>query len=113
MRMLEAKSWVLRRSVLGAAALLVAAGCSSTPPSSSGPRAQGESDFVSTSPGGGQLRTGIGTADAAGATNGATPPRAVTTTSTRAVEETDIYRLEGDRLYFLNGYRGLMVFDVS
>ena len=28
-------------------------------------------------------------------------------------EETDIYRVEGDRLYFLNAYRGLMVFDVS
>ncbi|MDX2054879.1 MAG: beta-propeller domain-containing protein [Polyangiaceae bacterium] len=31
----------------------------------------------------------------------------------RTVQETDIYRLEGDRLYVLNGYRGLMVFDVS
>jgi hypothetical protein len=29
------------------------------------------------------------------------------------VEETDLYRLEGDRLYYLNSYRGLMVFDVS
>jgi hypothetical protein len=29
------------------------------------------------------------------------------------VEETDLYRLEGDRLYYLNAYRGLMVFDVS
>ncbi len=29
------------------------------------------------------------------------------------MEETDLYRLEGDRLYYLNGYRGLMVFDVS
>ncbi len=32
---------------------------------------------------------------------------------TRKVEETDLYRLEGDRLYYLNSYRGLMVFDVS
>ncbi|MEI9935924.1 MAG: beta-propeller domain-containing protein [Pseudomonadota bacterium] len=31
----------------------------------------------------------------------------------RTVEETDLYRLEGDRLYYLNAYRGLMVFDVS
>lgn len=31
----------------------------------------------------------------------------------RKVEETDLYRLEGDRLYYLNAYRGLMVFDVS
>ena len=32
---------------------------------------------------------------------------------TPTVEETDIYRLEGNRLYYLNGYRGLMVFDVA
>ena len=36
-----------------------------------------------------------------------------TTTTTRTVEETDLYRLEGNRLYYLNGYRGLMVFDVT
>ena len=35
------------------------------------------------------------------------------TTPTRTVEETDLYRLDGDRLYYLNSYRGLMVFDVS
>lgn len=29
------------------------------------------------------------------------------------VEETDLYRLEGNRLYYLNAYRGLMVFDVT
>ena len=33
--------------------------------------------------------------------------------TTRAVEETDLYRVEGDKLYFLNAYRGLMVFDIS
>ncbi len=51
--------------------------------------------------------------------NGAVPAAAdskatgTTTTPTRTVEETDLYRLEGDRLYYLNSYRGLMVFDVS
>jgi hypothetical protein len=29
------------------------------------------------------------------------------------VQETDLYRLDGNRLYYLNAYRGLMVFDVS
>jgi hypothetical protein len=29
------------------------------------------------------------------------------------VQETDLYRLEGSRLYYLNSYRGLMIFDVS
>jgi hypothetical protein len=31
----------------------------------------------------------------------------------REVQETDLYRLEGNRLYYLNAYRGLMVFDVA
>lgn len=31
----------------------------------------------------------------------------------RTVQETDLYRLEGNRLYYLNSYRGLMVFDVT
>ncbi len=28
-------------------------------------------------------------------------------------QETDIYRVDGNRLYFLNSYRGLMVFDIT
>jgi hypothetical protein len=36
-----------------------------------------------------------------------------TGTTPRTVEETDLYRLDGDRLFYLNAYRGLMVFDVS
>jgi hypothetical protein len=35
------------------------------------------------------------------------------TAPARQVQETDIYRVDGDRLYYLNSYRGLMVFDVS
>jgi len=35
------------------------------------------------------------------------------TSTPRTVEETDLYRLDGDRLFYLNAYRGLMVFDVS
>jgi len=31
----------------------------------------------------------------------------------RSVQETDLYRLDGNRLYYLNSYRGLMVFDVT
>lgn len=33
--------------------------------------------------------------------------------STRTVQETDIYRVDGTRLYYLNSYRGLQVFDIS
>jgi hypothetical protein len=77
-------------------------------------RVTGQSDFQSVSPssgsrGGGTLSTGdtaaVPSANAAGTTS--------TTTPTRTVEETDLYRLDGDRLYYLNAYRGLMVFDVS
>ena len=35
------------------------------------------------------------------------------TSTPRTVEETDLYRLDGDRLYYLNAYRGLMVFDIT
>jgi hypothetical protein len=31
----------------------------------------------------------------------------------RQVQETDIYRVDGNRLYYLNSYRGLMVFDIT
>src|SRR6185436_9658618 len=43
------------------------------------------------------------------------PPRGDSASSgvPRKVEETDLYRVEGDRLYYLNGYRGLMVFDIA
>jgi hypothetical protein len=33
--------------------------------------------------------------------------------SSRTVQETDLYRLDGNHLYYLNSYRGLMVFDVT
>lgn len=46
---------------------------------------------------------GAGNPDSGGKANG----------TARALEETDLYRLEGNRLYYLNGYRGLMVFDVQ
>jgi hypothetical protein len=41
-------------------------------------------------------------------TGGATTP-----TVAASVQETDIYRVDGNTLYYLNAYRGLMVFDVT
>jgi hypothetical protein len=80
------------------------AACSSEP----GPPVVGQTDFVSApQPGGGRFGTAPGGVD-----DSAGPP-ATTTPPTRTVEETDLYRLEGNRLYYLNSYRGLMVFDVS
>ncbi|MCK6546941.1 beta-propeller domain-containing protein [Myxococcota bacterium] len=80
-------------------------------------RTPGQTRFVSAPPAG--LGNGFGGRDTGaedGATSGNPPPQAGNnggTSTPRTVEETDLYRLEGNRLYFLSGYRGLMVFDVT
>ena len=81
-------------------------------------RITGQTDFISSTPGGGRGgRSGgaMGASDSAG-----TPPTAPggsksASGSTRKVEETDLYRYDAstDRLYYLNSYRGLMIFDVA
>jgi hypothetical protein len=82
---------------------------------------QGQSSFLSAPPGGqgGGGNRGVtqGGGDQA-APSPATPNQGAagmgnTTAQPRTVQETDLYRLEGNRLYYLNSYRGLMVFDVS
>jgi hypothetical protein len=88
----------------------------------------GQSDFESAPPygasnGSASASSGGGTpATAAGATNAGAAPapaKAADTSGTqtvsqpRTVQETDLYRLDGNRLYYLNQYRGLMVFDVT
>ena len=77
----------------------------------------GQTSFTSAPAG----RSGGGVASAGGgAAGGGTPaptasPGTTTDSATpaRTVEETDLYRLDGDRLYTLNSYRGLLVFDIS
>jgi hypothetical protein len=81
-------------------------------------REEGQSEFVSAPPNGANPGRSTGGEDTAGAADaGATPPSAPSggdkTATARKVEETDLYRLAGDRLFYLNAYRGLMVFDVS
>lgn len=77
-------------------------------------RSVGQTSFESAPPAGGTSQFGEG--DAAG---GGGPPSAPSPdapgggAAPRTVEETDLYRLEGNRLYYLNSYRGLMVFDVT
>ena len=91
-------------------------GCGS---SDSGPasleREEGQSDFSSAPPagqaqggsfGGQESGAGAPSSDGAGKVGDASK-------TARQVEETDLYRIEKDRLYYLNSYRGLMVFDVS
>jgi hypothetical protein len=96
------------------ALIVTVAACSSDPTK----RVVGQTDFVSAPPAGNSVglsgaqssaSTGAGGGAAVPAVSGAT----TTTTAPRTVEETDLYRLEGDRLYYLNSYRGLMVFDVT
>jgi len=97
-------------------ALLSACGSHPADPGTTPPaqRVPGQHDYVSAPlPG-----SAMGHGAAAGDTAGAAPPAAAgpsnaSSSTTRTVEETDLYALDGDRLFYLNAYRGLMVFDVS
>jgi hypothetical protein len=113
-----------RRGSRTALSLVVAVGClqlgcSSDSGSSKTPElVEGQTDFASAPPVGSQGRNGglaSGAADDAAGGGAGVPPTAESGSGSgaRAVEETDLYRLDGDRLYYLNQYRGLMVFDVS
>ena len=89
--------------------LLALCACQRTP---SQDHRSGQTSFLSAPPGQSRGANALGNSDggsattptSAGGSGGGTP---------RAVEETDIYRLDGNRLYTLNGYRGLLVFDLS
>src|SRR5215831_19511700 len=72
-------------------------------------RSVGQTSFESAPPNGSRSggRTGIA-GTGSGGEDGA-PTATGMPVGTRTVEETDLYRLDGNRLYYLNGYRGLMV----
>jgi hypothetical protein len=77
----------------------------------------GQSDFQSAAPpggtvggvGGATLAAGAPTANGAAMSSASSP----STSTTRTVEETDLYALDGNTLYYLSGYRGLMAFDLT
>src|SRR5580700_5910588 len=103
-------------------ALLGACAHGSEVPGSPSQRVTGQSDFVSAPQLGGSGSSSFAAdAGASLAANGgaATAPTAAatgtssSTSTTRTVEETDLYAVEGTRLYYLNSYRGLMVFDIT
>jgi hypothetical protein len=103
--------------VLGLSSLLAACSSDSNGGKSPG-RVEGQSEFSSAPPNGagrqgGGLNAGVDDGNAAPSAPGKGPTTSGGTAAPRKVEETDLYRLEGDRLYYLNQYRGLMVFDVS
>ncbi len=90
-------------------------------PGPSEERVTGQEEFLSAAPAG-QSPTNSGyrsEVNLAGATAGDSaaaapaPESAGGGSAPRSIEETDIYRIDGDRLYYLNGYRGLMVFDIT
>lgn len=86
------------QAVLVLAALFALLGCSSS-------TEPGEGDFESAGYAG---SSGADTDAAAGA-----PSEDSNDGGEREVEEADLYRFVGDRLYVLNQFRGLFVFDVS
>jgi hypothetical protein len=107
----------------------IMAGCSHDGSGSLGPETQrvtGQSTFVSAPlPGTSTGVAGVGGASnfggsSSGGAAGAAPVAGPTSSSSsqssaspRTVQETDLYAVEGTRLYYLNSYRGLMVFDIS
>lgn len=91
-------------------------GCGGTPKVTTD-QIVGQSEF-SSRPANGSSQSGGPNASAGyDLANGAAVPAAAvsssSTTTPRTVEETDLYRLDGNRLYYLNAYRGLMVFDIT
>lgn len=84
---------------------IAAAGCGDA----SRDREVGQTEFESAPP---ASAGGVGVDDGAGG-SGNPDSGGNGRDAARTVEETDLYRLEGNRLYYLNGYRGLMVFDVQ
>ncbi len=79
---------------------------SSAPPVGQGGATRGG---ASSSSGGGEANAGAPAADGSKGAGQLTDPMA----QRPQVKETDLYRVDGDRLYYLNSYRGLMVFDIS
>jgi len=93
-------------------------GCGSSGNNNPTDRQEGQSEFESAPPagqsfGGGQGGSSSGGSAEAGDKAGAPSANTSGSVGQREVHETDIYRLVGDKLYYLNQYRGLMVFDVQ
>jgi hypothetical protein len=128
------RSWVLPLvfvpSVLASSACGGSGGGGGGPSTKGAPPVTGQSDFESAPPygasGGGTSASlggggssGGGAPTAVGTDNraaGTAPPQtagSAPAAQPRTVQETDLYRLDGNHLYYLNAYRGLMVFDVT
>jgi len=102
------------RAYLSIAVLASFVGCGSGPDQD---RTVGQTSFESAAPNGSYGDGRGAVAGDGGAGDAPAPPAApgagADSGPPRTVEETDLYRLDGTRLYYLNSYRGLMVFDVT
>lgn len=80
-------------------------------------RAEGQTDYSSSPPAGleavGAPRGGAAESSAGNAAPAPAGDAKTSAAPDRKVEETDLYRVEGNRLYYLNSYRGLLVFDIT
>lgn len=94
----------MKRSGPLTAFLAAALACGESP---RGPHAVGDESFVSPAP------ASAGGLAGAGAPPGGTPAPESPPSGARAVEEADIYRLDGARLLALNAYRGLQIVDLA
>ena len=109
MRQVTTQRWTVRAPLLWVA--LVVAGCHGGVDHPPQGRTAGQTSFVSAPPPGNAMRSMV--PENAGAATPGSPSKDGVAAPTRTVQETDIYRVEGNRLYYLNGYRGLMVFDIT
>jgi hypothetical protein len=109
-------------AILGCASCFLGACSSGTHSSTGTPRRTGQSTYASApTPGSNNGRGGFGAPAAnagvssSGSSSGGAAPSqgAGTGSAPRTVQETDIYRVDGNRLYYLNSFRGLMVFDIT
>jgi hypothetical protein len=92
-------------------------GCSQSgsPTPSPDPQA-GQTDFTSSAPGPtGGAKNGVQTAGGVGAADLSTPAAAPGAPGGRVadVQEADIYRIDNDRLFYLNTYRGFIAYDLA
>src|SRR5262245_15808187 len=90
--------------------------CRSYPPCAS-VRPEGQSEFATPLLGnpraGGPAAGDAAGMGAPGTTDPAGPPQAREAAPERLIEESDIYKLEGNLLFVLNRYRGLQVIDLT
>lgn len=88
------------------------AGEGSLVPDPENPRVEGETEFITAEPEasrGGEAGGAPSSAEGGGATQDKSAPSG----REGAVEEADIHRVEGDKLFYLNTYRGLVIYDVA